>query len=283
MKITVFHIEKSTGLFFQEWGSRLKNNIKTDRILSFISVSPFSLLSIITMVNLGIQVVLIVFMTAIITSLLFGLFLALFKFIGAVLISIGEVFMRLSQTARFSAKVVDQSQSNSLDKKYVIQISNQEWFADCENVSCGVGLVGHVSDYEDIQIAKTFDESNKNSFPIGSGGSGIWTDNDSAKIDIPRKSGRFLKFIKICFSENKFYASLTDYGKDKLIEIPCGVGKHLFLINISGDIKNGNFYCSFKVEVVYRGKNDVELKIENEQIAVNISQRKQEKIVSLWS
>jgi hypothetical protein len=283
MKITVFHIEKSIGLFFQEWGSRLKNDMKTDRILSLISASPFSLWSIITMVNLGVQIIFIIFMTAIIVALFFGLFLALFKFIGIALISLGEVFTNQSQAARFSAKIIDQSQNNSLDKKYVVQIVNREWFADCKNVSCNIGLVGHVSDYDDLQILKTFDELPKNSFPSGSGGSGVWTDNDGAKTSISRKSRRFLKFIQVSFSENKFYVSLTDYGKDKLIEIPCGVGKHLFLINVFGDIKDWNFYCNFKVEVVYKGKNDIKLKIENEQVVVNVAQRKQEKMVSLWS
>jgi hypothetical protein len=283
MKITVSHIEKSIGLFFQDWGVRLKNDIKTDRILSLISASPFSLWSIITMVNSGVQVILIIFMTAIIVALFFGLFLVLFKIIGVVLISLGEVFTRQSQTARFSAKIIDQSQKTSLDKKFAVQISNKEWFADGENVSCNIGLVGHVADYDDLQILKAFDELPKNNFPPGSGGSGIWTDNDSEKIDIRHNSHKLLKFIKVDFSESKFYVSLTDYGKNNVIEIPCKPGKNLFLINLFGDIKDGKFYCNFEVEVIYKGKNDIGVKVKKENILVNVSQKKTEKLVSLWS
>jgi len=94
MKTTISGIEKSIGLFFQDWGSRLINDVKTDRILSFISISPFSIWSIITMANSGVQIILAIIVgivpMIIIVSLFFGLFLALFKFVGSVLLSVGN-------------------------------------------------------------------------------------------------------------------------------------------------------------------------------------------------
>jgi len=163
MKITVFHIEKSIGLFFQEWGSRLKSDIKTDRILSFISVSPFSIWSVITMVNLGIQVVLAIIIgiisMAILVSLFFGLFLALFKFIGSILYSVGDFFTKQSKVARFSCKIIPQVEKYQ-KAEYIIEISNNEWFTDAKNVSCSIGLGATAQDFEDRVIFDKF-ENNK--------------------------------------------------------------------------------------------------------------------------
>ncbi len=278
MKIHIF--QKYLGEFLIRHGNMLDKSIKVKFSVTFpLQIVLFGVgMGIGSLILNGIFIIILGFILVIGLCLLFG---AISEFSKALLLTIGKYFIKLSETARFSAKIINQSRQDSLDKRYVIQISNKEWFANASDVNCQIGLIGHVGDHEDLQITKTHDEKIQNRFPAGAGGDGVWTDNDSPKIDIARRLGKFVRFIRVDYNENKFYVTARDYGKSKTIEIPCNQGKHSFLVSISGNIKSGIFYSVFNVEVIYRGTNDIELKIKEENISSVVKDSKNQK--PLWA
>jgi len=278
----VANVEKSFGIFLQEWGNRLKNDVKTDRILSYISVSPFSIWSIIYMVDSGIKLILAIIFgvvpMVILVSLLFGLFLALFKFIGSLLNKIGGSFIRQSQTARFSCKIISDVKKY-VKAEYFVEIKNGEWFADATDVKCHIEIGPTAEDYEDREIYTTFKHV-KEQKPVPILIIGKWISETEETTDIKKGKSKIARFIKADIPNDEIivFGNSANDGKPSDVSLPPR--KRIFFVSANGRIKGGSFSTRFQILVTYKGKDEVDVKINgNENVVVEIIPKKSETVL----
>ncbi len=282
MNTSIYNFQKEFGNFLKNNAVELKNIGEVTQKIIIVLLDVFiSGLGVIYMWKLGLELFILIISTPIIVVLLYLFFSVFFGLLSKFLETIGDWFVKNSKLARFSCKVIPQVEKYQ-KAEYIIEISNNEWFADAKDVKCSIGIGATVQDFEDRVIFDRF-ENNKKPRAIPYFLSGRWISEKENRVDIFRNKSKTMRFIKADILNNEIIVIGNSPDNDRPRDTSLPPRKYIFPISIYGKIKNGDFHAQFNIEVTYKGKDEISFAIMgNNFVAVDVVEKKSGE-VPLWS